>query len=368
MAVPMSRWDELYPNVGKVACAACGRPALVAASLGVCLDCLRCGDAATLEGVAAAHARARRPFDLPAVPPQAANGAPCPLCVNQCRIPLGESGYCGSKVNSGGHLTHRWGAGSGLLDWYYDPIPTNCVAAWVCGAREAYGCRNLAVFFRACSFDCLFCQNWHFKTRLRDAHPMLAADLAARADSLTACICYFGGDPAPQAPYSLLAARLALARRRARPLRICWETNGSENPAIMRTMARLALATGGTIKIDLKALDDNVHWALTGSSNAWTLNNIRLLAGMMRPPPAPPLLVVSTLLVPGYVEVDEVRAIARFLAGLNPAIPYSLLAFCPQFLMDDLPPTSRQHGVACHEAAREEGLQQVKLGNVQLLW
>ena len=52
--------------------------------------------------------------------------------------------------------------------------------------------------------------------------------------------------------------------------------------------------------------------------------------------PVPPLLIASTLLVPGYVNENEVGGIARFIASINPDIPYSLLAYCPHFYMSDL--------------------------------
>jgi len=64
----------------------------------------------------------------------------------------------------------------GKLLWYHDPLPTNCVGDWVCagGTGAGYpeyayssgpecGYKNLAVFFNACSFNCLYCQNWHFR-------------------------------------------------------------------------------------------------------------------------------------------------------------------------------------------------------------
>ncbi|MDZ7291690.1 MAG: radical SAM protein [candidate division KSB1 bacterium] len=289
------------------------------------------------------------------------------MCVNRCRIPLGEVGYCGTKANENGKLMHRFGVHAGMLNWYYDPIPTNCVAAWVCGARE-YGCNNLAVFFRACSFNCLYCQNWHFKNHGERVNTYTVDELAACADNNTVCICYFGGDPTPQAIYSMRVAECAMSRKRVRPLRICWETNGSEHPNMMKKMATIALKSGGTIKVDLKALDAHLHQALTGSSNAWTLANIRHLATLARQRPEPPLLVVSTLLVPGYVSAEEVGRIAEFLAVLNPDVPYSLLAFYPQFFMGDLPRTSRQHAEACLTAARQNGLSRVRLANTHLLW
>jgi pyruvate formate lyase activating enzyme len=77
--------------------------------------------------------------------------------------------------------------------------------------------------------------------------------------------------------------------------------------------------------------------------------------------------VASTLLVPGYVNAAEVGAIARVIAGLNPDIPYSLLAVHPQHLMADLPTTARVEAEACLEAALGAGLTRVRIGNVHLL-
>ncbi|MEW6273603.1 MAG: hypothetical protein AB1556_00580 [Bacillota bacterium] len=78
-------------------------------------------------------------------------------------------------------------------------------------------------------------------------------------------------------------------------------------------------------------------------------------------------MVASTLLVPGYVDSVEVAAIAKFIAGLNPDIPYSLLAFYPQHRLSELPLTAKQEALVCREAAFAAGLKRVRLGNVHLL-
>ncbi|MEM2291202.1 MAG: radical SAM protein, partial [Candidatus Korarchaeum sp.] len=80
-----------------------------------------------------------------------------------------------------------------------------------------------------------------------------------------------------------------------------------------------------------------------------------------------PLFTASTLMVPGYVDEEEVRMIARFIASVNPETPYSLLAFHPSFLMTDLPKTSRRHALEAERVAREEGLTRVHIGNPWLL-
>lgn len=69
----------------------------------------------------------------------------------------------------------------------------------------------------------------------------------------------------------------------------------------------------------------------------------------------------------GYVDVIEVANIARFIASIDIDIPYSLLAFHPQFYMSDLPLTSKTHADECLHAARESGLRNVRIGNVHLL-
>ncbi len=266
------------------------------------------------------------------------------------------------------------------MSWYYDALPTNCVGDWVCAGgtgcgypKYAYssgperGYKNLAVFFRACSFDCLFCQNWHYRSESMRGDNASIDDLVAAIDDRTSCICYFGGDPSPQLPFSIAASVRAREKNRGRILRICWETNGSMNSAMLAKMAHLALDSGGCIKIDLKAWDKRLHLALCGVSNEQTLRNFSMLAGMTTLRPEPPPLIASTLLIPGYIDEEEVGNIASFIAKLNPDIPYSLLAFHPQFLMTDLPITCRNHAERCVRAAVSAGLKRVRLGNIHLL-
>jgi pyruvate formate lyase activating enzyme len=250
------------------------------------------------------------------------------------------------------------------LDWYRDPLPTNCVADWVCTGQRHPGHHNLAVFYASCTLNCLFCQNWHF----RETSPfgvvgISAAQLADSANSQTYCACFFGGDPASQMPHALAAAHY-LAKKK---VVVCWETAGTSNPKLLDRAVQLSLETGGCIKFDLKAHDEALHVALTGASNRRTLENFARAARRFEERPEPPLIVASTLLVPGYVDADEVGRIARFIAALHPHIPYALLGFGPHFYMGDLPRTSVSHAEAAEEAARAAGLTNVRIGNRHLL-
>jgi len=276
----------------------------------------------------------------------------------------GEAGYCGLRYNEGGTLKHLAGTpAKGLLQWYFDPLPTNCVADWVCEGHTRYGYKNLAVFYGACTFNCLFCQNWHYRQMSPRGQGLSAAELAAYADQRTFCVCYFGGDPTPQMAHALATSRLLAARG----VRICWETNGSMHPVLAEQMVELSLQSGGCIKFDLKAWDENLHRALTGSSNKQTLQNFARVASQIPRRPQPPLLIASTLLVPGYVDVQEARQLAAFIAALDPSIPYALLGFCPHFYIHDLPTTSVRHAEEALAAAHASGLRNVRIGNRHLL-
>ncbi len=363
-----------------IKCQHCGKePSPISESLGVCLDCIRQRFADVIPDIKRAHDRARRMFNLPVQPPKSKTGWRCQICVNECILAPGKLSYCGLRSGQADRLRGAK-ATTANVSWYYDPLPTNCVAGWVCpGGTGAdypryaysdgpeYGYKNLAVFYQACSFDCLFCQNWHYRRLALRESEVSVENLADAVDDRTSCICYFGGDPTPQLPHSIRAARLALQRKPGRILRICWETNGSMHPALLKQAAEIALRSGGCIKFDLKAWDEGLHIALCGVSNRRTLENFQLLAEYSRKRPSPPLLVASTLLVPGYVDKQEVRHIARFIASLNPDIPYSLLALAPQFMMCDLPTTSRRHAEECLAEAKAQGLKKVKIGNVHLL-
>lgn len=377
-------------------CGLCGREALISASIGVCARCLR---ERPREALALVHRRRmewRTRHGLPPAPPRDPEGLPCRLCVNECRIPRGGRGYCGVWANRDGRLEPLAGRGRLLVFTYLDPHPTNCVAEPVCPAATGRGYPrytltrgvekgfyNLAVFAGGCPLDCLFCQNPEHKTmvargRLEPRYVRSVEDLVEEAlDPRVTCICFFGGDPTPQMPTLIEASRRALQRARGRglPLRVCWETDGLANPAVFREAARLSLESGGVVKIDWKAWSPGVYEALTGVDGRRALErlreNARTAAEMAAGRPEPPLLVVSMLLVPGYVDAEEVRGVAGYIAGLMEEygvnIPMVLLAFHPDHRMMDLPPTSRRHALEARRAALEAGVREVYLGNVWLL-
>ncbi len=359
-------------------CAVCGTVSeYVSAAVGVCGDCLRSRPSESEVVASKSRGLLRAKFGLPLGPPRSDTGYRCPVCANACCLDLGQLGYCGVRIGSQRGVVPIGGEDAAVVEWYLDPIPTNCVAAWACAAtgvgypqfsraqQTERGYYNLAVFYNGCNFDCLFCQNWRHRYRnapLRSVEELVEAALNPKVT----CVCFFGGDSIPQHEHALKAAEQAIERKEG-VLRICWETNGGMSVGVLRRMIELSQASGGTIKFDLKAWSESLHRALCGASNTQTLANFRILAETAAERPQVPLAAASTLLVPGYVEREEVAAIAKYIADINPSVPYTLLAFHPDYAMNDLPTTSRRQAEECLEVAREAGLERVRLGNVHLL-
>jgi pyruvate formate lyase activating enzyme len=358
-----------------------GESRVISDQLGYCGPCLRRHFDQAWPDLQELHHQSRQAFQLPEEPPRDPRGKTCTLCFHACQIPEGGVGFCGARRVEGGKIRGGTPVGASL-SFYHDPLPTNCVADFFCpgGTGRGYptyayvdgperGYANLAVFYHACNFNCLFCQNWTFKKYTFRGERLSASDLARAAHPRTACLCYFGGDPTPQLPHALAAARLAVAKAQedGRILRICWETNGAMQAGWLKPLVESSLASGGIIKFDLKAFSPEMHLALTGVSNSQTLKNFAALAPQVTERPEVPLLTCSTLMVPGYVDLEEIHGLARFIATLNPDIPYSLLAFYPQFYLNDLPTTSRDFAFKARQVALEAGVKRVNLGNLHLL-
>ncbi len=364
-------------------CQLCGKKSKVISKvIGVCADCLRENPNEALRIAMEAHKRSRGKYGLPPEPPRDPKGIKCTFCANECQIPEGGYGFCGLVKNENGKLVRLAGLpNSGLLSWYYDPLPTNCVAEWICPGctgrgypKYAYnngpevGYHNLAVFYGACNLDCLYCQNWQYRNMTKELRPLISAEsLASLVNERVSCVCYFGGDPGPQMPHAIVASKLMLERSKGRIFRVCWETNGLMNKNYLKKALELSLISGGIFKFDVKAWSPPIYKALTGCDNKPLFENLKFAVKYFEEREEVPLIVVSILLVPGYVDLYEIEMLAKFIADLNPKIPCSLLAFHPDYMLTDLPPTSTKHAMEALKIMKKEGIEEVNIGNIWLL-
>ena len=79
------------------------------------------------------------------------------------------------------------------------------------------------------------------------------------------CICYFGGTPEAQLPFSINLSNKILEKikqeNKNRKFRICWEWNGSGNQALIEKCMQIAIESGGNIKFDLKTFNEKLNLA-----------------------------------------------------------------------------------------------------------
>lgn len=356
-----------YYEAKKVQCRICGIASeYVSQALEVCVDCIRKNFKKTIFYLKQTHARMRAEFDLPEIPPKDPAGISCHICAHQCRIGIEQLSYCGLRKNKNGRLISKTSLNFALVHTYLDPIPTNCCASWFCEATQRnVGKSNLAVFAYGCGFNCLFCQNSDHKN-IATAPQITQSELIKRAlDPQVACVCFFGGSIEPQLPFALHAAEKIIKQRK--DIRICWEWNGIGNENLVEKAAEISLMSGGNIKFDLKTFDSNLSFALCGVENKKTYHNFEMIAKkFFSKRPKLPVLCATTLLVPGYVDSCEVENIAKFIARLDPEIPYSLLVFHPDFYMTDMGITPKKQVEECYKIATKY-LKRVNIGNRYLL-
>jgi pyruvate formate lyase activating enzyme len=183
-----------------------------------------------------------------------------------------------------------------------------------------------------CTFRCPTCSY-----RLRSgaagkpglAHPpperfLKTTDIQDALRTLPIKTLYFmGGEPtvAPDLP-----EMLSFAREELRVETRLGHTNGS----------RLPLACLDGANVGLKAWDENLHKAITGRERNAIFSNVAAAhaAGLD--------LKINVVYVPGLVGLDQVEAVAVWLAMLDRDIPFHIMGYIPVPGQPYPPPTEEQ--------------------------
>ena len=167
-------------------------------------------------------------------------------------------------------------------------------------------------------------------------------------------VSFTGGDLACQPEFYAEAAREIKALKRS--LWVLFETNGY---GLTSTNLDLFRAAGiDSFWLDIKAHDEGAHRRLTGSSNE------RILGLPAEIVERGFVLEVSTVYIPGWVEEDQIGCIAGSLARVDSGTPYAIIAFIPEHELKGVRPPDFREMVGAFEAARDAGLENVRLGNL----
>jgi len=275
-------------------------------------------------------------------------GVQCHLCSHRCRIQPGQRGLCHVRECRDGRLVTL--VYDRVISLHGDPIEKKPFFHFLPGSR------SLSVATVGCNFRCEFCQNFSISQYPREHReipgdplaPEEIVDIAASQGFRTISYTY----TEPTIFFELAYDTGVLARRRG--LRNNFVTNGYMTPRAMDKMADFLDAAN----IDLKSFSDDFYRKYCGARLAPVLESIRRMraAGIW--------LEVTTLVIPGLnSEADELRRMAGFLAEVDPAIPWHVSAFHPDYQMTDRPRTSVRHLELAVTAGQEAGLRYIYFGN-----
>lgn len=283
-------------------------------------------------------------------------------CLN-CHVSQpGISDYIGYCVNCirGGHQPERQNLKSQEIPPYRyklkendsltafgfsDPQPANCIASWLCPGATGTGypkftqtlgpetgSKNLAIYLGGCNFKCGFCQDWIHEIMLETGLPRFTTgEVLDWVDENTTCISFCGGTPDIMMEKVINLARSFRLRSPRKILRICAETNLSAPINQLIEFSGIVKESGGGLNIGLKAGSEEVHQALTGFSNRTTWNNFTTLYEKYGPGIEVPFLRPALLLVPHYIDHEEVEIVCRKISNLDTHIPFKLISFLPRY-------------------------------------
>lgn len=271
----------------------------------------------------------------------------CHLCSHRCRISRGEDGRCRVRRNSEGTLYSLvFGEVAALAN---DPIEKKPLFHFLPGSK-AFSMATVG-----CNLTCRFCQNFTLSQAPPDSRfsslltPEQLVERAGLEGALS--IAYTYSEPTVFAEYAYETG----VRARKRGLKNIFVTNGfmsDESHVLLKEFLDAA-------NVDLKSFSDVTYRNVLGGRLDPVLDNIRWFhaSGIW--------IEITTLLVPGLNDSpEELRLIAEFIASVDPAIPWHISRFHPDYQMDDSPVTPVSTMRMALEIGRSAGLLFVYTGNL----
>ncbi len=274
----------------------------------------------------------------------------CRLCAHQCRIQDGAYGVCGVRQNKEGVL-YSLVYGKPVA-CNVDPVEKKPLYHFLPGSF------SLSIATPGCNFRCGFCQNWEIsqirkeEIARQDAPEYAPASVveAAIKNSCASISCTYT-EPTIYFEYAYETARLA----KAKGLYNIFVTNGYMSRDALEMIRPFLDAAN----VDLKFFRDSSYRAVCGGSLQPVLDSIALMkkTGVW--------VEVTTLVVPGQNDsMDELRDIARFIAGVDRDIPWHISRFYPNYQMGDSEPTPEPVLKKAQELGVSAGLKFIYVGNV----
>ena len=274
----------------------------------------------------------------------------CVLCHHNCRIAPGKSGVCGVRQNREGKLYSL--VYGDIIAAHVDPIEKKPLYHFLPGTP------SFSVATIGCNFRCPFCQNWQISQASKEKGVLDRGQEFSPEDVVHSAkkhrcqsIAYTYTEPTIFFEYAYDSAKLA----KKEGLANVFVTNGYMRPEALEKIRPYLDACN----VDLKAFTEDFYKDMCGAHLQPVLDMIRLMKKWDI------WVEITTLIIPGRNDSEEeLTQIARFIAGVNPDIPWHISRFHPDYKYTESNATPVETLRLAYAVAKKEGLRFVYIGNV----
>ena len=273
----------------------------------------------------------------------------CVLCSHNCLIKNGKKGLCGVRENRSGTLFSLvYGK---VIANHCDPIEKKPLFHFLPGTH------SYSIATVGCNFKCLFCQNADISQMPTDHDRIMGQDMSPdrivdeALSTRSATISYTYTEPTIFYELAVDTARLAVSKG----IKNVFVSNGYMTAQCLQDIFPDLHAAN----VDLKAFSDKFYKEQCGAKLGPVLNTLETMKEMGV------WLEVTTLLIPGLNDsTEELNETARFLAGLDPNIPWHISRFHPTYNLTNIRSTPPDSIKRARDLGYEAGLKYVYTGNL----
>jgi pyruvate formate lyase activating enzyme len=275
----------------------------------------------------------------------------CTLCVKNCTIEPGKTGFCGVRYNDGGKL----------MSLSYGRIAAIHIApSEIKPFYHFYpGALWLSLGTMGCNLKCPGCQNWYLAHSQADPgflsteimSPERVVEIAQSA--LCAGLSFTYNEPTVWLEFTLDAARAAARKN----LLSTYVSNGMMGKKALQALLKVVDA----FRFDVKGFSKKAYEATAGPCD-WeqVKRNAELVAKKQIH------LEIVTNITPGKNDdTGELAELAAWIKSeLGPQVPWHITRFHPSHKFEEIPPTPLETLEKIHEIGKKAGLEFVYIGNV----
>jgi pyruvate formate lyase activating enzyme len=274
----------------------------------------------------------------------------CNLCNHRCQIAPQKFGICRVRQNKDGKLyTHVFGE---VIAAHVDPIEKKPLYHFLPKTT------SFSIATVGCNFRCPFCQNWQISQVSRriegsvSGHKLLPKEVVSQAKSHRCqSISYTYTEPTIFFEYAYETSKLA----KEKGLANVFVTNGYLTSEALETINPYLDACN----VDLKSFREKFYKEYCQARLEPVLDSIRLMKKLNI------WVEITTLIIPGENDGDEeLGQIARFIADLDPDIPWHISRFHPNYEFTERLATPLDTLRKAFSIGKKEGLRYIYVGNV----